>query len=166
MGFTTKAFARLFVLLRCGSETAVKLGVEPERAKAEGARLLASESVKKEIKKLDDDDEQTLAYVRSGLSRLAFGQINDAAALVFAEQPDPDQIARADLFNVSEIKRVKGGGVEMKFFDRQKALEKLFELDPEFHGQSKAEQFLNAVRDSAQGDISALLKDEEDDSES
>ena len=58
------------------------------------------------------------------------------------------------------MKRVKGGGVEVKFFDRQRALEKLFELDPELREQSKAEQFLSAMRDSSQGDISKLLDGE------
>jgi hypothetical protein len=30
-----------------------------------------------------------------------------------------------ELFNVSEIKKPKGGGIEIKFFDRLKALEHL-----------------------------------------
>lgn len=33
-----------------------------------------------------------------------------------------------DLFNISEIKRPKGGGLEIKFFDRLKPLEKLQEI--------------------------------------
>ena len=33
-----------------------------------------------------------------------------------------------DLFNISEIKKKKNGEVEIKFFDRLKALEKLTEL--------------------------------------
>ena len=158
--FSAKAFAQLFVRLRSGSETAVKLGVAPKDASAQSARLLADERVKKEIARLDESDTQTLAYVKSGLSRLAFGQVNDAAALVFAEQPDPEQIAGADLFNVSELKRVKGGGVEVKFFDRQKALEKLYELDGELHGRGRAEDFMKALCTSAQGDISHLLDEE------
>lgn len=160
MRLSVKSFARLFVRLRCGSETAAKLGVPSADASAEGARLLGDPRVRREIRKLDKDDQQTLAYVKTGLSRLAFGQINDVAALVFADQPDREQIAQADLFNVSELKRVKGGGVEVKFFDRQRALEKLFELDPELREQSKAEQFLSAMRDSSQGDISKLLDGE------
>ena len=158
--FTTKAFAQLFVRLRSGSETAVKLGVPPKDAKTEGARLLADKRVRKEISRLDDSGGSTLADVRCGLSRLAFGQVNDAAALVFAEQPDPEQIAQADLFNVSEIKRIKGGGVEVKFFDRQKALEKLFELDSELRGQQRAEGFISAICESGKGDISHLLDEE------
>lgn len=158
--FSAKAFAQLFVRLRSGSETAVKLGIPPKDANLESARLLADEQVKREIARLDECDTQTLAYVKSGLSRLAFGQVNDAAALVFAEQPDAQQIANADLFNVSELKRVKGGGVEVKFFDRQKALEKLYELDGELRGQAKAEDFMKAICQGAQGDISHLLDGE------
>lgn len=33
-----------------------------------------------------------------------------------------------DLFNISEIKRKKGGDVEIKFFDRLKALEHLRDM--------------------------------------
>ena len=157
---TPKLFARMFVRLRNASETAVRLGIPASKAKQEGARMLSMPSVKRAVKRLDKADEQTLAYVKSGLSRLAFGQVNDAAALVFAEQPDAQQIANADLFNVSELKRVKGGGVEVKFFDRQKALEKLYELDGELRGQAKAEDFMKAICQGAQGDISHLLDGE------
>ena len=33
-----------------------------------------------------------------------------------------------DFFNISEIKKKKGGDIEIKFFDRLKALEKLQQL--------------------------------------
>lgn len=160
---TPKSFAQVFVRLRNSVESAIRLGVPPRQAKSEGDRLLNSPVVKREIVRLDKQDNQTLAYVKTGLTRLAFGQINDAAALVFTDQPDPEQIAQADLFNVSEIKRVKGGGVEIKIFDRHKALEKLFELDPELREHSKADQFLKAISDCAQGDISNLVQDSEED---
>ncbi|MBR7007293.1 MAG: terminase small subunit [Ruminococcus sp.] len=154
----------MFVRLRNASETAVRLGIPVSKAKQEGARMLSMPAVKRAVKRLDKADEQTLAYVKTGLSRLAFGQVNDAVSLVFAEQPTPEQISRADLFNVSEIKRVKGGGVEMKFFDRQKALEKLFELDPELREETKASRFLSAVCSSGQDDITQLLEDKEEES--
>ena len=35
--------------------------------------------------------------------------------------------------------------VEVKFYDRQKALEKLVELDPDLREVSAAQEFLNAV---------------------
>lgn len=33
-----------------------------------------------------------------------------------------------DLYNISEIKRKKGGDIEIKFFDRLKALQQLYEM--------------------------------------
>ena len=150
MKISPRAFAKMFVRTRNGSETAVRLGASPEDAKSIEADLMASAAVKREIRRLDKEDAQTLCYVKTGLSRLAFGSINEAAALVFDEQPERSDILRADLFNVSEIKRVKGGGVEMKFFDRQKALEKLVELDPDLKEVSAAQEFLNAVYGAAQ----------------
>ena len=155
MKISARAFAKMFVRTRNGSETAVRLGAKPCEAKQIEAELLANAAVKREIKKLDKEDMQTLCYVKTGLSRLAFGSINDAAALVFAEELTVDEILKADLFNVAEIKRVKGGGVEMKFFDRQKALEKLVELDPELKEVSAAQEFLAAVYGGSQ-DISDM----------
>lgn len=145
MELNKRLFAKVFVRTRNGSETAVRLGAQPENAKLIEAELLADPNVKKAIRKLDKEDVQTLCYVKTGLSRLAFGSINEAAALVFADEVSRDEILKADLFNVSELKRIKGGGVEMKFFDRQKALEKLVELDPNLREVSAAQEFLNAV---------------------
>ena len=36
-----------------------------------------------------------------------------------------DKLKKLNLFNISEIKRPKGGGLEIKFFDRIKAFERL-----------------------------------------
>ena len=99
--------------------------------------------------------------VIDGLKKLAFGKVNDAVTLVFAEDiPPPELLAKMQLFNLSSVKRVKGGGVEIQFFDRQKALEKLYELDGELHGRGRAEDFMKALCTSAQGDISHLLDEE------
>ena len=54
-------------------------------------------------------------------------------------------LMKLDLFNVSELKRVKGGGVEVKFFDRQKALEKMMEYAGSADQRSAAKSLLNAL---------------------
>lgn len=67
--------------------------------------------------------------VCEGLRRLAFGEITDAVKLLYeSEENIISALPTLDLFNVSEIKRPKGGGMEIKFFDRIKALEKLREM--------------------------------------
>lgn len=77
--------------------------------------------------------------VCEGLRRLAFGDIRDAVTLLY--EPEENIISKLpelDLFNISEIKRVKGGGMEIKFFDRLKALDKLREMVQESDTQSGA----------------------------
>ena len=68
--------------------------------------------------------------VIAGYRKLAFGAGNDALKLLFYEQtPPPEELASLDLFNVSDIKRPKGGGLEIKFFDRCEALLRLEAMD-------------------------------------
>ena len=75
------------------------------------------------MKKRCDQDR-----LRQGYEKLAFGSVNDAVRLLFAEELDVDALKKMDLFNVAEIKRVKGGGMEIKFADRLKALQCLEQL--------------------------------------
>ena len=82
----------------------------------------------------------------AGLKRLAFGSCRDAVTLAFAEElPPAEIIGKLDLFNVSEIKRDKGGGVEIKLFDRLKALEKLYELEMAQDGRNTAAGLIEAL---------------------
>ena len=90
----------------------------------------------------------------SGLERLAFGRTNDAAALVFSEEVTPQRIIESDFFNVSEIKKVKGGGVEIKFFDRQKALERLWDYKEKIHSRSNAMDLAKALNCNDSEEIS------------
>ena len=89
--------------------------------------------------------EREFFTVKAGLERLAFGRINDAVELVFAEEVTPAKIRQADLYNVSEIKKIKGGGVEIKFFDRQKALERLEELNEKIQTRGNAQALVQAL---------------------
>lgn len=89
--------------------------------------------------------------VIDGLKKLAFGKVNDAVTLVFAEElPSPEILAKMKLFNVSSMKRVKGGGVEVQFFDRQKALEKLYEYALSTQNGQTSESLLKALTSPAQ----------------
>ena len=63
-----------------------------------------------------------------GYYRLAFGCVSDAVKLLFAEEVTEKQLEQMDLFGISEIKRKKGGDIEIKFFDRLKALDRLSEI--------------------------------------
>lgn len=139
------SFCCNYVTLGSVEEAAVRAGFPRESALSEGIELLKTEECRQLIAKLREllSDSGSVA---AGLKRLAFGSCTDAVYLVFADElPPAEVIGRLDLFNVSEIKRVKGGGVEVKLFDRMKALEKLFELENAFCDREKAESLLKAL---------------------
>lgn len=64
--------------------------------------------------------------VEKALLQLAAGDVSDAVLLLYLSDEEALQrLPKLNLFNVSEIKRPKGGGLEIKFFDRIKACERL-----------------------------------------
>ena len=58
-----------------------------------------------------------------GYERLAFGSTVDAFRLLMSE--GEIDVQSLDLYNVSEVKKPKDAAMEIKFFDRLKALEYL-----------------------------------------
>ena len=138
-----------YVMLGDVTESAIKAGFDGKNALKNGIRLLESDKCRKLISRIRNAVAGN-NDVATGLKRLAFGNCTDAVYLVFADElPPPDVISRLDLFNVSEIKRIKGGGVEIKFFDRLKALEKLFELENTCSENDKASDLIKALADSS-----------------
>lgn len=99
------------------------------------------------------------ALVLVGLKRLAFSSISDAVSLLYKDAPTKEVIESLDLFSVSEIKKTDKS-VEIKFFDRIKALEKLSQIDTK-EGMS-ASSLIDALSISAEksfddnGDISGV----------
>ena len=144
---TEERFAKLLLVLGSPEEAALRLGISPDKALGEGLRLAAKKKVKSYVEKNSGADT-CRAEVLAGLRRLAFGRINDALTLL---GDDFDGLC-LDLYNVSEIKRAKGGGVEIKFFDRLEALKRLAEIGERTSGSDSADSFFAALKDSATGD--------------
>lgn len=94
--------------------------------------------------------------ILEGYRRLAFGKVQDPVRLLFCEELTPNALKKMDLFNVSDIKRVKGGGMEIKFFDRIRALQCMQELGGEEQSLSGFYQALaqgaQALSDDLEGD--------------
>jgi hypothetical protein len=65
--------------------------------------------------------------VQEGFARLAFGSVTDAVLLLFSDNWTREELEKMDLFCISEIKRPKGGGMEIKLVDRIKAMQCLAE---------------------------------------
>ena len=83
---------------------------------------------------------------REGFRRLAFGSIHDAVRLLFCEEVNPRTLKSMDLFAVSEIRRPKNGGMEIRFFDRIEALRLLSELET---SGTDADALLSAIESGA-----------------
>lgn len=121
--------------------------VLPQRV---AAKLLEREEISKEIAKRLGQNASGREEVCAGYRRLAFGSIADALRLVYAPDDMAQQELEAlDLLNISDLKRPKGGGLEIKFFDRLKALEKLKELSEETARQEEGNPFYKALEKGA-----------------
>lgn len=148
------AFICNFAALGDVEESAVKAGFPRETALQDGFKILKSAACGDFAAELRKSAADSGAVI-SGLRRLAFGNCRDAVVLAFAEElPPASVIENLDLFNVSEIKRDKGGGVEIKLFDRLKALEKLIELENVCSSRDKAGDLIRALSSSEGGDES------------
>lgn len=91
-----------------------------------GAALLCSEAVREEIERIARLHGKVFANLAQlGYRRLAFGGTADAVSLLYRDNPTAEELSELDLFRVAEIKKPKDGSIEIKFFDRLKALEKL-----------------------------------------
>ncbi|MCQ2471331.1 MAG: terminase small subunit [Clostridia bacterium] len=119
-------------------------------AKRAAAKLICRTDIQSEIERLDSVMPVSEKEIVSGYRNLAFGSAADAFSLVLcdAETLGEMEIENLDLLNVSEIKKPKGGGIEIKFFDRLKALEKLQELSSS-QGGGETPAFYDAIEKSA-----------------
>ena len=82
---------------------------------------------------MEHTEQENQTKLVEGLERLAFGNVTDAIKLLFCDELNTRILNKLDLFNISEIKRPKGGGIEIKFYARLKELQCLQEL---YNGQS------------------------------
>ena len=147
-----RLFCYYYSMLGNASEAARKAGWSKIDAARAAAEILLSAQYRRLIESLRSRQNELSGLVEAGLKRLAFGSAADAALLVFGDEaPSEATIAGMELFNVSEMKRVKGGGVEIKLFDRQKALEKLYEYASAKDTDLAAAQLIEALGQGADG---------------
>ncbi len=141
-------FCRWYVVLRNTREASIRAGYTPFPER-QGIKLLSKKAIQEKISSLENETKATEKTIEAGLERLAFGSISDAVKLILSagELSSPD-IEGLDLFNVAEIKYTCGKGMEIKFFDRLKALEKLQDLTANDENNS-ALGFFEAIRKSA-----------------
>ncbi len=110
---------------------------------------MSRNDIKDEIANLIRAQKPCCNEAAAGYRKLAFGSIADAISLIFRENPPTQcELTQMELFNVAEIKRPKGGGIEIKFFDRLRALERLADMTAE-EAVDTALPFYRALENSA-----------------
>ncbi len=120
--------------------------VSPEQV---GQQLLMRDDVLDKVKKYRNTRFEDLRFMALlGYERLAFGSIADCIQLLYMDKPDLQTLEAMDLYMISEIKRPKDGAMEIKFFDRLKALEKLSEAQQASNENSIP--FYKALENSAE----------------
>jgi hypothetical protein len=120
-----KLFCHYMAELGNPREAAVRVGYPPFLAWIKSAMLMERPAIqnalRRNLEKRRRADTERLAV--SGLRRLAFSQTNDAVSLALSRDADKaEDISTLDLFCVAGVKTGKDG-VELRFFDRIRALE-------------------------------------------
>jgi len=141
-----KDFCHIFAETRDKRRSAFEAGyrILPNKS---AFKLLGKQKIRDYLDSILKDGENFSGEVEAGFRRLAFGSCADAVKLLFAESMTDEQIESLDLFNVSDIKKSKGGAVEIKFFDRIKALEALGMIESD--SDDSALPFYKALEKSA-----------------
>lgn len=119
-------------------------------------RMLGNKRAEKRLEALKPARAAYVDAVCSGLKRLAFSPANDAVRLALCGQNLSSlELEQLDLFCLSELK-YSDKGVELKFFDRQKAFELLYNIASSADEEQGGRCFYNALEESA-----ALLRGEQ-----
>lgn len=145
-------FCFYYAKLQNSKEAALKAGFSPLTAELQGDRLLQQDNIQAYIREIAKEQvyDDLLQKVISGLIRLAFSPTNDCVSLLLKNKQElMDKLDTLDLFTISEIKTPKDGCMEIKFFDRYKALDKLIELVQTQSNKSEANEFFQALEAGA-----------------
>ncbi len=140
------AFCNWYIALGNVREAAVRAGCPPDSAEAEGLKMLRSPVSRRYLAALSAAPPVPIrSLVIAGLSRLAFGSVNDAAKLACMDQLSDDALSQLDLFHVTSIKHDKNG-FEIKLADRVAAMDRLLACAADAESADAAADLLAALR--------------------
>ena len=142
-------FCRYYAETFNARESAIRAGfsVFPEKT---AFKLLKRAEIRDRIREVCGiSSELNGSSAEAGLRRIAFGSAADCLRLIFqSDEENLKQLDSLDLFLISEIKKPRDGCIEIKLFDRLKALEKLLQLN-ENSESGLAQPFYRALEESA-----------------
>lgn len=143
-----KEFCRLMTVTADPIKAAREAGYKnPERIWPE---LAAREEIVSEIRRRCENIRSVYEHTAvCGLYKLAYGGVSDALTLLYRDDLSEGDLRSLDLRNISEIKRTDKG-IEIKFCDRIKAVDKLRELLSSVSEQGNGSGLLDAILMSAE----------------
>ena len=131
-----KLFCRYYCV-SCDAESSAKKAGYSKNPLDKAYSLMLREDICEEISHNAKVYSRVLFSISTVLyHKLACSTVSDAVGLLFSENPEKEKLKDMDLFMVSEIKKPKDGAMEIKFFDRLKALEKLIPKHSDDHNNS------------------------------
>lgn len=146
-------FCRYYANCLDAKEAALRAGYPPKTAVKTGTKLLMRGEVATQVETLLQQERQSklLEKAITGLQRLAFDRSNDAVLLALTHSElDEKAVEELNLYSISELKRLKDGGFEIKFTDRLKVLEALIGLAQQLQEEGDPTGFLQALMDRAE----------------
>ncbi|MCL2014146.1 MAG: terminase small subunit [Oscillospiraceae bacterium] len=149
MELTAKEKLFCYYYFKRGSarQAAVLAGYSESSAAVQGARMMQKQEITSYIKKLGETIPNA---AKAGLERIAAGPNNDAIGLVLhGGEITPENLQTLDLVGISEIKRLKDGTFEIKFFDRIKAFSQLAEIYGTEQDNKTSKDFFDVLNNSA-----------------
>ena len=93
-----------------------------------------------------DELDENKQRILNGYEKLAFGDVSDPVRLLFQEKVTAAGLKKMNLFNIAQIKK-KDSEVDIKFFDRLKALQCMQEMETE---EPKTAEILTVIRQAAE----------------
>lgn len=133
-----RAFCRAYLGSMDAQRAARSTGAE------DGFALLRKKSVREALTRMRQSGGPCREDVLRRLGEIAFARANDAVKLALGAELTAREIDALELGALAEFKRGSGGAVEVKFFDRVKALELLCEQLGS-GGEGAAAEFFRAL---------------------
>lgn len=146
-------FCRYYYILQNAKEAAIKAGYSRFIAEKTAQKLLVREDIKECLDKMKSGfkKDQIFNLTITALKRIIFYRPNDVLVLALKSQElSEKQIENLDLFQISEIKKLKDGGFEFKFADRVKAIDSLISLIDKIGDDSDVNDFLKALSSTSE----------------
>lgn len=141
-------FCRYYNNCLNGKEAAIKAGYKNSIAEKIAEKLLEKKEICCFLEELKNNlkKEKILKLIVIALKRIILYRPNDTIKLLKnIETIGEEEIEKLDLFQISELKKLRDGSFEFKFIDRIKAIETLLPILEKMENNLQINSFLKAL---------------------